>query len=269
MAANLYFIKCLTNLQVGNGDVNFNVIDNEVEKDPVTGYPTINPSGVKGALRQYFDENAPEFTARLFGSPVKDSLKDQTASTPGSLKILAASLLARPVRAENGGSAYHMVTTRTALQQLKDMVFSLTGSSIFELQGVQPNLDYRCDNAECDVEGYSVHMQLDLADKNNKAVFQYLKNYMGEDIVILSDETFRKMPLPVIARNYLENGESKNLWYEELVPHESVFWFMVIGEEKDVEAFHKAVDGKVVQFGGNASLGCGLCRVKQGGVWNV
>ena len=77
------------------------------------------------------------------------------------------------------------------------------------------------------------------------------------------------MPLPVIARNYLENGESKNLWYEELVPHESVFWFMVIGEEKDVETFHKAVDGKVVQFGGNASLGCGLCRVKQGGVWNV
>ena len=45
----------MTNMHVGNGDVNYNIIDNEVEKDPVTGYPTINASGVKGALREFFN----------------------------------------------------------------------------------------------------------------------------------------------------------------------------------------------------------------------
>ena len=69
MTANLYFIKCLTNLHVGSGDVNFNIIDEEIEKDPVTGYPTINASGVKGALRQFFEENALQYTGCWFGSP--------------------------------------------------------------------------------------------------------------------------------------------------------------------------------------------------------
>lgn len=57
MASYLVTLKCLTNMHVGNGDVNYNIVDNEVEVDPVTGYPTINASGVKGALRNYFKDN--------------------------------------------------------------------------------------------------------------------------------------------------------------------------------------------------------------------
>ena len=55
MAAIIVNLECMTNMHVGNGDVNYNIIDNEVEKDPVTGYPTINASGVKGALREFFN----------------------------------------------------------------------------------------------------------------------------------------------------------------------------------------------------------------------
>ena len=54
MKAKIFVIECLTNLHVGNGDVNFNIIDNEVERDDVTGLPTINSSGFKGALRAFF-----------------------------------------------------------------------------------------------------------------------------------------------------------------------------------------------------------------------
>ena len=56
MNAIVYKITCVTNLHVGSGEANFDVIDNTVEKDPVTELPTINSSGVKGALRQYFKE---------------------------------------------------------------------------------------------------------------------------------------------------------------------------------------------------------------------
>ena len=42
MKAYMIQLQCMTNMHVGNGDVNYNIIDNEVERDPVTGYPTIN-----------------------------------------------------------------------------------------------------------------------------------------------------------------------------------------------------------------------------------
>lgn len=42
MKAIVYKITCLTNLHVGNGESNFDIIDNAVEKDPVTSLPTIN-----------------------------------------------------------------------------------------------------------------------------------------------------------------------------------------------------------------------------------
>lgn len=54
MIAKLFKVECITNLHVGNGDVNYNIIDNEVEKDPVTNCPTMNASGIKGAIREFF-----------------------------------------------------------------------------------------------------------------------------------------------------------------------------------------------------------------------
>ena len=70
MAAIIVNLECMTNMHVGNGDVNYNIIDNEVEKDPVTGYPTINASGVKGALREFFngDSELRHYVSTLFGA---------------------------------------------------------------------------------------------------------------------------------------------------------------------------------------------------------
>ena len=44
----------------------------------------------------------------------------------------------------------------------------------------------------------------------------------GKTLYILPEETFKKIELPVLARNKLDNGISKNLWYEQVVPHESL-----------------------------------------------
>ena len=66
------------------------------------------------------------------------------------------------------------------------------------------------------------------------------------------------------CRKMLDNGESKQLWYEEIVPHESVFYTIVIGnDEKTLNIFINALNdiNNIVQFGGNASVGYGLCRV--------
>ena len=73
--------------------------------------------------------------------------------------------------------------------------------------------------------------------------------------------------LPVVARNQLDNGESQNLWYEELVPHESVFGFMVQipidlsdGENLNFNCdFTEHLNNKVIQIGANATVGYGYC----------
>ena len=83
-----------------------------------------------------------------------------------------------------------------------------------------------------------------------------------KDLYIMKKEEFDKLSLPVMARNHLENGISQNLWYEEIVPHKSIFCITVLAESESViKHFTDFVDGKVVQFGGNASIGYRLCKV--------
>jgi len=259
MAATIYYINCLTNLHVGSGDVNFNTVDNEVERDPVTGYPTIHASGVKGALRQFFVENGSAHTIKLFGSSVQKSKTNPR--TPGSLKILTAQMLGRPARTSQGSAAYYMVTTKLALEQLCNIGGELGCAFPFSPSNLSPTADYHSTPVPVAVEGHSVNTAL----SGELTMREYLSSRLGEqDFLVLSDETFRKLPLPVIARNQLENGESKNLWYEEYVPHKSVFWFAVTGSKEDLEAFDRVVNGKLIQFGGNASIGCGLCIVTKG-----
>lgn len=265
MTANYYYITCLTNLHVGSGDVNFNIVDNEVERDPVTGYPTINASGVKGAFRQFFEENKPESTKKLFGSPViksKDKDVKDEASTPGSLKFLSAQMLGRPARASKGTEAYYMTTTIKALEQFCHVIEALGCVPPFEVKDLQSTNNYYSTQESVAVEGYYANTAL---PENSKIKEELKKRFGKSDFLILSDETFRKIPLPVIARNKLEVSDPQ-LWYEEFVPHKSVFWFVVLGNNDDLKEFNEMVNGKVIQFGGNASVGYGFCKIEQGGI---
>ena len=198
MAAIIVNLECMTNMHVGNGDVNYNIIDNEVEKDPVTGYPTINASGVKGALREFFngDSELRQYVSTLFGA---DKAGD---TTPGQLKVLCADMIARAARASSGKQAYYLITTQTAL-------------------------DKYCNNCEIFL-GKPVVYEKKSADESEAAEGFRLEEKVelnGKTLYILPEETFKKIELPVLARNKLDNGISKNLWYEQVVPHESLFAF--------------------------------------------
>ena len=244
MVSILVSLQCVTNLHVGNGDVNYNIIDNEVERDPVTNYPTIHSSGIKGSFREYFSSlsNLKEskinndLVNRVFGS---DEAKN---TTQGCLKFLSADMLAMPARASAGHEAYYMITTKTALERFQQLQKEFLGKA------EPPSLT--AIEKDVAVEGYKPEGKVTI-------------NSLGSFYVI-SDEDFRRISLPVLARNRLNNGISQNLWYEEVVPHESIFVFPVLADEKDTDClnqFSEIINGKVVQFGGNASIGYGLCKV--------
>lgn len=231
MKAILVKMQCLTNMHVGNGDVNYNIIDNEVERDPVTGLPTINSSGVKGALRQYFCEN--ENVRKWFG--------DEKEKTEGMLKILPADMMAMPLRASKGKKAFYLVAPQSSVDRFEQLLKSFgVGKEAFTGEDCT-------DTCEVMVEGMQI--------KETETV-------AGDKVYTMEDEKFRRVELPVMARNCLENGISKNLWYEEIVPHHTTFVFPVVvqNNEKDtLKSFKAAIDGQIVQFGGNASIGYGLC----------
>ena len=71
-----------------------------------------------------------------------------------------------------------------------------------------------------------------------------------------------KNMLPVISRNYLESGESKNLWYEEVVPRLTQFYFPVMEEDRDADDFESKLSDSLIQFGGNASIGYGYSKIE-------
>lgn len=254
MYAIVYKITCLTNLHVGSGEMNFDVIDNTVEKDPVTGLPTIHSSGVKGALRQHLAQNGCDAgdvenifgTSRLDSAEVEKENKETgekkrvSHTKPGQVKFYQADLLARPARASKGEKAYYLVTSDMAIEQyqMKMDVFASRCSTETK------------DLAKVETEGISSETGIKLLDS---------------DFVVLKDSELQNLPLPVLARNQLEDGISHNLWYEEVVPHKSIFTFAVSSENEETLNTFAGVISKnpFVQFGGNASIGYGLCKVEE------
>ncbi len=233
-------VNCITDLHVGNGDVNYNIIDNEVEKDPITGYPMIHASGVKGALREYFEKHQPKDVNDIFGADTPG----QTSA--GKLKFLNAEMLAIPMRASAGEKPYYLVSTKTAWDRFKSMY------AMFLNKDVEEKI-IACDNVEVE------SIKPTAGFETPYGTIYLIKERDG------SKKGFQTVSLPVVARNRLEDGISKNLWYEEFVPHESIFFFAVLADEKDnsfLEAFKKAVKDAIVQFGGNASVGCGFCKLE-------
>lgn len=241
MKSAIVELKCITNLHVGNGDVNYNIIDNEVERDPVTQYPTINSSGVKGSLRQFFRENGADqsLIRDIFGSDTSEG-----KVFPGQVKILAADMLAMPGRASAGTEAYYLMTTPAMLKRYQDIYEMFLNEKIDEK--IDEN-DIQIKSGKVEIEGEKPRCKVEIG---------------GHTLYRMPDETFRHISLPVMARNKLDDGKSSNLWYEEVVPHESIFYFPVIADnEKLLERFIEQLDGHVVQFGGNATIGYGLCKV--------
>ena len=80
-------------------------------------------------------------------------------------------------------------------------------------------------------------------------------------LFLMKEEDFRDLPLPVLARNCLDNGKSVNLWYEEVVPYNSIFYFTILGPENLVNELKGMIENQIVQFGSGASIGYGLCEL--------
>ncbi len=234
MKANLYTIECISNLHVGNGQDNDGVIDKLIQKDVITGFPCINSSSLKGALREHCEawnnehKDANVDVERIFGKKVNG---DENCA-PGTYRFLDAMLLSIPRPAEN--QPYVMMTCDTIVNELISRAESL-GLSLGQDAGAAA----------------TAVLKLSRVAESGKCDFVKFKNYVSDE------------ELPVIARNCLENGQSKNLWYEQALPRKSRLAFFVMHDGEIDEHFNEAVTSTLVQIGANATVGYGICKISR------
>ena len=220
MKTKFFKIEALSNLHVGNGEINYGMIDNLIQRDPVTELPNINSSSLKGALREYFKHKNKEVVDLIFGSDPKDKKNRKQ----GSIRFFEAELVAIPVRDDD--VPYVMVTSDKTIESLKNRMKSF---------------------------GFSV------PDKIKEIIGNPIEKTFKEFKEICSDDE-----LPVISRNNLENGQSANLWYEQVLPKYSVLVFAVTGEDDGaLNTFCSELNNSQVQIGANATIGYGLCQIKE------
>jgi CRISPR-associated protein Cmr4 len=264
MEAHIFRVKCLTNLHVGSSDTNYSIVDNEVERDPVLQEPTIHASGIKGALRAHCEaklqQDAKDAIVDIFGSEPGANADPTKPTTPGSYKFFSASMLARPLRVTKGEASYILSSTPEIIEAFLGLVEGLGGGQFGDINIAEiptPGEKFYTANA-ADV------LRIENTEATDCPALAPLGKLFGGKPFALT-KSLRDYALPVLARNQLEKGISQNLWYEELVPHQSVFYFAVLvpKDDKHFDAFKKCVEGTTVQLGGNASIGYGYTTVAE------
>lgn len=253
---HVYKIECITNLHVGSGDVNFNIIDNEVERDAVTGFPIVHASGLKGALREHFSKSAnlSYDITDVFGQEPVRKKGQENAVKPGAYKFFDARLIARPMRVSGQVASVSVVSEKSVNDFIRMM--NLFGIDRFGAKELSPVTFPEEVNFLTNVSGINNiegEKTAKLPEETAKPL-ALLKDLIGENIALVKD--FNLFDLPVVARNYLEDGTSKNLWYEEIVPHDSIFYSVILTPDEEM-----LLDlDDIIQIGGHASIGCGFTK---------
>ncbi len=268
MKTQLYKIQTLSNLHVGAGDINFDVIDNQVQKDSITSLPNINSSSLKGAFREHFSKDGETNMVKYIFGPENNS---NDSHQTGAYSFFEAQLLTRPVRSNI--KAYFNATSPAVIKNLlqiienfdisfdKSLKQELEKLSQIDVKKAKPIIFENTPNAILEDEE-AIYHNFDTSK---------LKEFLGENLALFNDNDFQELDLPVIARNQLDNGESKNLWYEEVVPKASQFYFCIAKPDnidpKDYDQKIKGFEnrfnkeGDIVQIGANKSIGYGFCKI--------
>ena len=227
MNTHVWLITAKTNLHVGNENTsNYGIIDNAIQRDALTQLPCINSSSLKGAINEFctLDKRLDGKRINIFGSDKKDK-SQKGRSQKGKSIFLDAQILFLPVQSDT--ELYSYVTSKEVLDLFLEKIKIFHSDFHFEKK-----------------------------EEELKSKFHLNKSVKIIDNVLLS-EYCKDENLPIIARNVLENGISKNLWYEQVLPPQTVLYAMTVDED---DTLADVINGQIIQIGANATVGYGYCK---------
>jgi CRISPR-associated protein Cmr4 len=292
MKAQLLFVHALSPLHPGTGQ-GVGVIDLPVAREQATGLPYLPGSSLKGVLRERCQETDSNNCVPVFGPDT-----DRADEHAGAAHFSDQRLLLLPVRSLKGTFAW--VTSPYLLRRFKRDADS---SGVSDFPAV-PDLakESRCivssassallhnpgQNQKVILEDLDLSAEVSddaksWADELAKRIFpsdEDWKQTFSNRFCIVHDDVLsflQQTAMEVVARIRLQDDSKTvaegGLWYEEALPAETVLTGVVLAapvaktglsNERILEVISNVASG-VLQLGGNATVGRGLCRVLMSG----
>jgi CRISPR-associated protein Cmr4 len=251
-----------TSIHPGMGQAQ-SVIDLPVAREATTGYPMIPGSSLKGVLRDKVrDEKGKKVAEELFGK----------SESIGGIGVTDARLLLLPVRSLS--RHYQWVTCPYLLERfvrdssLIDHSISIDDISVESGEAIvgQP-----INTIFLEEFSFRGNHQPDFINQLAECILPLIRHEsvrkrLSRQLVVISDEKFGHMArysLPVQARNVLDDvtKTSKNLWYEETIPPDTVMYSLLLerpGKEELLADLKTLLEAKpYLQVGGNETIGQG------------
>lgn len=296
--ANIMFIYTETSLHCGSGS-SLGIVDLPIQREKYTDYPICQASGVKGVIREWFENKYGDNDSKIKYTFGPDFGRGDSDAYAGAATFTDARLLLFPVRSLNNVFAY--TTSRFALSRLKR-----------DLQMAKKNVDWNIPeesgNKVLGVAGSK------LADSSNKVLleeyifdfqpddkvkkiaewiaknaipkgdeYNFWREKVKTDLLILPENVFRdfvKLSTEVQARIQIDNAtktvKSGALFYEEALPSDSLLYTVVMTHDaanatftaNEIMEFLSEIDNNRLQFGGDATIGKGIVNINffNGGV---
>jgi len=287
MISKLYWFNLLTNMHVGGLGDSFSIVDKQIQRDPVSQNPVVFASSQKGALRSYANSKlSADFTADDVNNIFGKDIDEQKTTAQGHVRFTDARLLFYPLRTNR--CSYMLATCPAMLEEYVDF---LTAVGLGDSATVASCKALLAATNEQNAEGQSIFRkptannpvlllgkQVDTPSGLRAESLAVTRGQLPEGVdlatilpgevrfLFVSDEAMSMLleSLPVLAHNKLENGLSKTLWYEEVVPRKCIFYTVMLSDDANAMAkLNACLSNALVQLGANATLGYGLCKVTE------
>lgn len=293
--ADMMFMYAETSVHVGGGE-SVGTIDLAIAREKYTDFPFIPSSGVKGAVRAWFEAQgtkedktyAPKLINAVFGSAAGESDDESVSDHAGAAVFTDARILLFPVRSLKGVFAW--VTSPMVLQRLKRDMAMAGKTTDFEIPSVVSGKIAISKESECALkdgntqkvvlEEYTFEAQekdltslIDYLDNAfpGTAEYEYWRKKLSTHLLVLSDDDFKefaKTSTEIQTRIKIDSDTKTvaqgALFYQENLPADSLMYCVVAaqdGYEMKADEVHKTLhklQNTRMQLGGDESVGKGI-----------
>ena len=286
------FLYAVSPVHMGAGSAT-GIIDNPIQRERHTNHPCFAGSGIKGAVRHGFEAlgGDPAIIELLFGPEARSG-----ELYAGAVSFGDAQLAAFPVRCLKNGYVY--ATCPQALARTQRLLALVSAGEGWEIPVVQEgccavlsrNLLSRGDKLHLEAFEYEADhsaagtlgaLAKDLADRAlpQDGGYEFFRDKLKTDLVVLSDTDFAyfvehaTLVEPHVRINETTGtADDGGLFYTENLPPESLMIAPLFASKTragkqdcdEMEAadvmlkIRNAINGKVLQIGGDATTGRGL-----------
>ena len=256
------FFLVETPLHAGSGS-DLGIVDLPIQRERHTGFPKIEGSGIKGCLRESFENTLGKGDAELILAYGPAGTDDAHA---GSLGFSDARLLLFPVKSVRGVFAW-ITCPQVIIRFKRDLALCsvVDNFGVPSVNTVPNGCELFVQNDKIVLEEYTFTAQADNSSGSTTKFAQWLRKHLAKgmeqfwqvkiekDILVLSDDDFKDfvtMSTEVIARTKIDDNTgtvaSGALWYEEYLPTDSILYSLVFAapvyKEKEEEKGKFMVD---------------------------